>query len=111
VRDRSNRIAARLHAWESVRATGLRYALPTSGHAATYLGVLRTGAVLVTMSRCGLISRSAIGWPTRVPDILVSEAATHSRTSDFTGITLDVDVVHRSGTPVSRGAWHSSTSR
>jgi len=85
VRDRSEpdrRTTARAGSPSGPPGCGI--ALPTSDTAATYLGVLRTGAVLVTM--CALWADQPIRY--RLADsgtsILVSEAAHTRRTSDFT---------------------------
>ena len=92
VRDRSNRVAARLHAL-GVRQ-GDRVAVLLSQRpdtAATYLGVLRTGAVLVTMSPLWADEPIRYRLADSDTSVLVSEAAHTRRTSDFAGITLDVD--------------------
>jgi len=92
VRDRSNRIAARLHALGVRQGDRVAVLLPQRADtAATYLGVLRTGAILVTMSP--LWADEPIRY--RLADsgtcVLVAEATNARRTCDFSGITLDVD--------------------
>lgn len=92
VQDRSRQVAARL--WRLGVRPGDRVAvlLPQRPDTpATYLGVLRTGAVLVTMSLLWADEPIAARLADSGAAVLVTESAALGRAAAFTGTVLDVD--------------------
>ncbi|NLU73197.1 acyl-CoA synthetase [Streptomyces sp. HNM0575] len=92
IRDRSKQIAAHLHGLGVRKGDRVAVLLPQrTDTPATYLGVLRTGAVLVTMSL--LWADDPIRY--RLADcgatVLVTESAALARAQHFTGTVVDVD--------------------
>jgi acetyl-CoA synthetase len=92
VQDRSKQIAAHLHRLGVRRGDRVAVLLPQrTDTPATYLGVLRTGAVLVTMSL--LWADEPLRYRTEDcgATVLVTETAALERTRYFTGTVVDVD--------------------
>lgn len=92
IQDRSRQVAAHLHALGVRKGDRVAVLLPQRPDTpATYLGVLRTGAVLVTMSL--LWADEPIRYRLADSDttVLVTETAALERTEGFDGTVVDVD--------------------
>ncbi|OON71931.1 acyl-CoA synthetase [Streptomyces tsukubensis] len=92
VQDRSRRIAAHLHRSGVRKGDRVAVLLPQRADTpATYLGVLRTGAVLVTMSLLWADEPIRYRLADSGTTALITEADSVGRAGDFTGTVIDVD--------------------
>ncbi|MFC9222198.1 acyl-CoA synthetase [Streptomyces hygroscopicus] len=92
IQDRSRQIAARLHALGVRKGDRVAVLLPQRPDTpATYLGVLRTGAILVTMSPLWADEPIRYRLADSGASVLVTEAAAVDRAAGFDGVVLDVD--------------------
>lgn len=92
IRDRSRQIAARLHQLGVRQGDRVAVMLPQrTDTPATYLGVLRTGAVLVTMSLLWADDQISYRLADSGASVLVTEADAVRRAAGYGGIVLDVD--------------------
>ncbi|WP_281155541.1 AMP-binding protein [Streptomyces sp. HYC2] len=92
VGDRSRQIAAHLHALGVRKGDRVAVLLPQRPDTpATYLGVLRTGAILVTMSLLWADEPIRYRLADSGATVLVTESAAVHRAGGFDGIVVDVD--------------------
>ncbi|WP_051899023.1 acyl-CoA synthetase [Sciscionella sediminilitoris] len=92
IQDRSKQVAAALRAAGVGKGDRVAVLLPQRVDTpATYLGVLRTGAVLVTMSLLWADEPIRYRLADSGAKVLVTEAAEARRAGDFAGTVLDVD--------------------
>ncbi|MEU7039751.1 AMP-binding protein [Streptomyces varsoviensis] len=92
VQDRSRQIAAHLHALGVRKGDRVAVLLPQRPDTpATYLGVLRTGAVLVTMSLLWADEPIRYRLGDSGATVLVTETAALDRTEGFDGTVVNVD--------------------
>ncbi|MDT0473671.1 AMP-binding protein [Streptomyces sp. DSM 41014] len=92
VQDRSRQVAAHLHAAGVRKGDRVAVLLPQRPDTpATYLGVLRTGAILVTMSLLWADEPIRYRLTDSGADVLVTESGALHRAADFTGTVIDVD--------------------
>ncbi|MFG3547612.1 acyl-CoA synthetase [Streptomyces sp. NPDC047725] len=92
IQDRSRQIAAHLHALGVRKGDRVAVLLPQRPDTpATYLGVLRTGAVLVTMSLLWADDPIRYRLADSGTTVLVTETAALDRTGGFDGVVVNVD--------------------
>ncbi|RII13960.1 Acetyl-coenzyme A synthetase [Streptomyces sp. YIM 130001] len=92
VQDRSRQIAAHLHRLGVRKGDRVAVLLPQRPDTpATYLGVLRTGAVLVTMSLLWADEPIRYRLADSGASVLVTEHAALERTGGFDGAVVDID--------------------
>lgn len=92
VQDRSRQVAAYLHSVGVRPGDRVAVLLPQrTDTPATYLGVLRTGAVLVTMSLLWADEPIRYRLADSGTSVLITETDQTQRAGDFTGTVIDVD--------------------
>ncbi|KUL42687.1 acyl-CoA synthetase [Streptomyces antimycoticus] len=92
IQDRSRQIAAHLHALGVRKGDRVSVLLPQRPDTpATYLGVLRTGAVLVTMSLLWADEPIRFRLADSGATVLITETAALDRTGGFDGTVVNVD--------------------
>ncbi|MER6605310.1 AMP-binding protein [Streptomyces sp. NPDC000927] len=92
IQDRSRQIAAHLHALGVRKGDRVAVLLPQRPDTpATYLGVLRTGAVLVTMSLLWADDPIRYRLADSGATVLVTETSAVDRAAGFSGTVVDVD--------------------
>ncbi|AEN13441.1 MULTISPECIES: AMP-binding protein [unclassified Streptomyces] len=92
IQDRSRQVAAHLHALGVRKGDRVAVLLPQRPDTpATYLGVLRTGAVLVTMSLLWADEPIRYRLADSGAEVLVTETSALDRAAGFGGTVVDVD--------------------
>ncbi|OKJ39953.1 acyl-CoA synthetase [Streptomyces sp. CB01580] len=92
IQDRSRQIAAHLHTLGVRKGDRVAVLLPQRPDTpATYLGVLRTGAVLVTMSLLWADDPIRYRLADSGATVLVTEASAGDRAAGFSGTVVDID--------------------
>ncbi|MFE2378786.1 acyl-CoA synthetase [Streptomyces sp. NPDC059398] len=92
VQDRSRQVAAHLHRIGVRKGDRVAVLLPQRPDTpATYLGVLRTGAVLVTMSLLWADDPIRYRLADSGTEVLITEADAVGRAGDFAGTLVDID--------------------